>query len=137
MPWPDMTTGATYDVFELSSEELIIGSAATSDLALSSPHLSGRHARIRRSAVGFFVKDLDTSSGTFVNGRRVMGEAPAKAGDRLSLGGMVLTLSSLGLERPHGRAQPFIEIRHLCIDAKTHRLLDNISFTVLPENSSR
>jgi pSer/pThr/pTyr-binding forkhead associated (FHA) protein len=55
------------------------------------------------------VKDLGSSNGTFVNGQRVLGQQPLKAGDVLSIGGVTLRvdLAAAGPPPPAaGKAAP-------------------------------
>jgi pSer/pThr/pTyr-binding forkhead associated (FHA) protein len=50
-------------------------------------HVSGRHAEIQFRADGtVVVRDLESRNGTWVNDKRIKGEAPLKVGDRLLLG---------------------------------------------------
>ena len=60
-----------YEV-ELSKEETRIGrSPLHSDLVLDGDRVSRRHALVRRVGQSFYVVDLESANGTFVNGQRV------------------------------------------------------------------
>jgi len=63
-----------------------IGSAGDNDLVIADPTISRRHAEIERRGGRSRVKDLNSTNGTFVNGRRVVAEAPLSSGDELRLG---------------------------------------------------
>jgi predicted component of type VI protein secretion system len=42
------------------------------------------------------LRDLGSSNGTFVNGKRISGEAPLKHGDELTVGAVTLRVAKLG-----------------------------------------
>lgn len=48
-----------------------VGRSPMCQLHLSSPAVSYDHARFSQSAAGLFLTDLDSTNGTFVNGRRI------------------------------------------------------------------
>lgn len=62
--------------------EVVIGRAADCDISLAAAHLSRRHAQLSLRDDTLFVKDLGSSNGTFLNGKRVV-EARVKRGDEL------------------------------------------------------
>jgi pSer/pThr/pTyr-binding forkhead associated (FHA) protein len=68
--------------------------------------VSWKHARIEVTAAGAFLSDLGSTNGTYLNGRRLDGRAPLRAGDRLRLGqqGPTLGVVSLGSEPPPASA---------------------------------
>ncbi len=70
---------------------------------LDDPHISRRHAELRRQGGRLFVRDLDSRNGTRVNGRRVEA-AELFVGDVLRLGPAVMLVAAVdgpGLEVPH------------------------------------
>jgi serine phosphatase RsbU (regulator of sigma subunit) len=72
-------------MFELGDEELIIGRLSDSDIVITNPYVSRKHAKIIRRGDAFFVCDINSTHGTFVNGSRVS-EQRLLPGDRISLG---------------------------------------------------
>jgi len=68
-------------VFTLGAETLV-GRSKDCDITLAAAHLSRQHARLTIENDRLHVKDLDSSNGTFVNGRRVT-EARVSRGDEL------------------------------------------------------
>jgi hypothetical protein len=71
----------------LSKPETIIGRAEGCDLGLfGGAGVEKVHARILRQADGFVVVDAQTPGGTYVNGQRLAGPRPLRAGDRIRLG---------------------------------------------------
>jgi adenylate cyclase len=58
--------------FELpAGKRLMVGRGLSSDIALYDPTISRRHAELTAGAEGVQVKDLGSSNGTFVNGKRI------------------------------------------------------------------
>ena len=57
--------------YELDKESLIIGRRPESDIHIDNLAVSGQHARIMTIAGDSFLEDLDSTNGTFVNGKRV------------------------------------------------------------------
>jgi Nif-specific regulatory protein len=52
----------------LSQEEFLIGRDPSSHLLISDPLISRRHSIIRHQAGSYYITDLDSANGTFVNG---------------------------------------------------------------------
>ena len=59
-------------------------------IRIRSAQVSRRHCEVFEDKGKLMVKDLGSSNGTFVNGQRVLGQQPLKAGDVLSIGGVTL-----------------------------------------------
>jgi FHA domain/Domain of unknown function (DUF1707) len=69
---------------------LVIGRAPGCDVLLPNPEVSRRHAEVRRVEGGWELRDLGSTNGTRVNGRRVAGPRPLRPGDEVSLAGFTL-----------------------------------------------
>jgi hypothetical protein len=52
-------------------EEVVMGRSPDSDFQLGDDFASARHARLFRRGSDWFVEDLDSRNGTFVNGARI------------------------------------------------------------------
>ena len=75
------------DAFPLNSAPVTVGRGGQNDLVLSGDEFaSARHARIESRGDGAWVQDLDSTNGTYVNGRRVAGAQKLNAGDVLRVG---------------------------------------------------
>lgn len=79
-----MEDGTTL-VHTLEGEVTTVGRHPESDVVLTCPSSSGRHAVIKQSGGDFYVNDLDSSNGTRVNGAEIE-EALLKDGDRVGFG---------------------------------------------------
>ncbi len=71
---------------------MVIGRASVADLRLQHPSISRRHAQVKRVGEQFFVRDLGSQNGTFVNKHRIAAELEISPGDTLSLGNAMLKL---------------------------------------------
>ncbi len=67
-----------------------LGTGPPSDLHLPDPAVQPQHLRVVAHREGFWVEDLGSSSGTYLNGRRLEAPAPLRHGDRLQVGSTVL-----------------------------------------------
>jgi len=70
----------------------VLGRDPAATLRLEEDSVSKQHARLTRHPDRFELEDLDSSNGTFVNGRRVHGPVEIKPGDLLRLGAVILKL---------------------------------------------
>jgi len=68
-------------MFALKSE-MVVGRSKECDITLAAAHLSRRHAMLLVKNGLLYVKDLGSSNGTYVNGKRIA-EARVKRGDEL------------------------------------------------------
>jgi two-component system, cell cycle response regulator len=72
-------------VYSLDSAQLIVGRSASADVRLTDEGVSRRHASLIHTRSHFFVEDMQSSNGTFLEGRRVR-RAPLMEGDLLQFG---------------------------------------------------
>ena len=70
------------------SSTLAVGRHPANDLLLDSPRVSSRHAVIEWAGDRWQIKDLGSSNGTSVNGRRVQGRRSIKTGDLIRFAGV-------------------------------------------------
>lgn len=75
---------------------LVLGRSSSADLRLQHPSISRRHAQLLRRADRFFLKDLSSQNGTFLNRTRVTSEVEVKPGDEISMGNALLRLRRPG-----------------------------------------
>lgn len=72
------------------TEEMTIGRAAGCAVSIEDPLISQLHARIFRRDGQFFIEDLGSTNGTFLNRKRVGGPIPMSVSDRVAMGDTVL-----------------------------------------------
>ncbi len=79
---------------ELTGEPLSIGRSREADIPLLDDKVSRVHCGIRLSDGEFYLKDLKSRNGVFVNGQRVDDTAKLKVGDRIQIGSTVFVLET-------------------------------------------
>lgn len=79
-------------LLEVKQGTVVVGRASVSDLRLQHPSISRRHAQVKRQGEQFFVKDLGSQNGTFVNKQRIATEVEVKPGDTIAMGNALVRL---------------------------------------------
>ncbi len=69
---------------------LSIGRAPNNGLPVDDSFMSHMHARVMRRGSFFYVEDLGSTNGTFVNDQRITGDAQLRVRDQIRLGETVL-----------------------------------------------
>lgn len=89
--------------FDLAEHEasVSIGRESANSVRLDDNEVSRRHAEIRRSGDHFFVGDLGSSNGTYVNSRKVE-RATLSSGDQIQIGRTVLVFAQEAEDLPVG-----------------------------------
>lgn len=82
--------GRAGESFELARPQLTIGRSPESDVFLDDVTVSRTHARLVRRDDGYWIEDLGSLNGTFVNRRRVEAQA-LEDGDEVQIGKYKLT----------------------------------------------
>ncbi|MDP3014715.1 MAG: DUF3662 and FHA domain-containing protein [Candidatus Subteraquimicrobiales bacterium] len=72
-------------VFPLNKPRATLGRLKTNDICLSDTNVSRKHAEIVQTDTSFTIRDLDSTNGIFVNGKRVKKQR-LKDGDIITLG---------------------------------------------------
>jgi len=81
-------TGSRRDVVR---DVLLLGRDKGCDIVFMEDTVSRKHARIVRSGDGYYLEDLQSRNGTFLNGRRVNGPVRLRDGDNVHLYDVALT----------------------------------------------
>ena len=84
----------TISEFELGEKPIVLGRAPESDLVLADGKASRRHCGIRAWDGDFYLKDLQSKNGTFLNGQRVDEMVKLQPGDRIRVGALVFSFES-------------------------------------------
>ncbi|MFI5461694.1 MAG: FHA domain-containing protein, partial [Isosphaerales bacterium] len=69
-------------------------------IRIKSSQVSRRHCEIFEVAGKLTIRDLGSSNGTFVNGKRVSGQQVLKPGDEVTVGAVALRVAKIGQEAP-------------------------------------
>ncbi|MEM7407006.1 MAG: EAL domain-containing protein [Pseudomonadota bacterium] len=67
--------------FELTHFPFTVGRSARADFSLADKHVSSTHAELLAHAGELWLRDLESSNGTFINGERLRGGCRIQAGD--------------------------------------------------------
>jgi hypothetical protein len=77
---------------ELRKENVVIGRSKESDIRVSDPNVSRRHAEIRQEGSTYWIVDLGSTNGIAVNGRNLK-RSKLEEGDRITLGSTELVFT--------------------------------------------
>jgi hypothetical protein len=83
---PKDRKGHAYDL----SEEQTVGRAAGCQITLDDTYVSQLHARIFSKDGTWFVEDLGSTNGTYLNTKRVSSPLAVKRGDQIKIGAVVM-----------------------------------------------
>jgi pSer/pThr/pTyr-binding forkhead associated (FHA) protein len=79
-------------VYELD-DEVTVGRAPGCGVSLPDATVSQLHARVFRDDRAFYVEDLGSTNGTWLNRTRVGAAVPLKRGDRVQVGSTILEVT--------------------------------------------
>jgi hypothetical protein len=74
--------------FPIELDLVTIGRGLNNDLIVEDPRVSRQHAQIRFRSRRYFIGDLGSTNGTYVNGTQVGAEQMLRDGDTVSFGGL-------------------------------------------------
>ena len=82
-----INSGGDVFEYELNGPQISIGRRHDNDIRIKETYISAYHAELYRGDDGrYFLKDRDSSNGTFHNGRKVKGKVAVSLGDTLKFG---------------------------------------------------
>jgi hypothetical protein len=73
----------------------LVGRGADADVLVRDPEVSRHHAQFESENGVVYVSDLDSTNGTYLNGRRVRQAIEVRAGDRIDVGTTRLVVKEL------------------------------------------
>ncbi|MEM1417795.1 MAG: GGDEF domain-containing protein [Myxococcota bacterium] len=113
-------------VFPVEIDEVVIGRGRDATLRVDDRGLSRRHVRIRRRNDRFWIEDLGSTNGTFLNGDRVLMATPLEDGDRVQAGKNTLLCFQLQDELEQKAAQKLYDsaVRDALTQVYNRRYLD-------------
>ena len=77
-----LTVGQEYGV----GPGLVIGRAASNEIRIEDTYASGRHARLYDRSGHVYIEDMNSTNGTYVNGRRLGAQQILQPQDRIRIG---------------------------------------------------
>ena len=85
----DGNSGKSFE-YPLKKTSVVIGKREGNDLILDRTNISREHCQIIQVNGGFFVRDLQSRNGTFVNGDKINGDTILEHGSTIQLGDFLL-----------------------------------------------
>ncbi len=82
----------TKKVFPVCDKAAILGRRPDCDLCIPLQVVSRRHCQLSQEGNALKVRDLSSSNGTFLNGRKVEDETDVKPGDNLQVGPLTFAI---------------------------------------------
>jgi len=87
--------------FEMDRDSFTIGRSTDCDIIVDNLNVSRHHTRIDKRDGLFYIEDLKSNNGTYLNGNRIDGPQPLTFGDEIAIGKHTLRFDSHSrLERP-------------------------------------
>lgn len=120
----------------LDREQVTIGRKPDNDVVIDNPAVSGHHAKLSRVQSVFFLEDLGSTNGTFVNEKKI-DKRQLKDGDRVTIGKHVLLFEdeAKGLAPPP--AQAVDTDKTMILDTPKQRELLKAEQTMQPKPKER
>ena len=76
--------------FQWEQPVLSVGRDPQNELVIDHKLASRRHARFEKDEVGFYIRDLESTNGTFLNGQRISGSQLLRNNDEVWIGDTVI-----------------------------------------------
>ncbi len=92
----------------LNEGENVLGRHPACTIQLDSNTVSRRHAQVIKQDHNYFIEDLGSGNGTFVNGKQITGRSPLHHDDRIKLGPILLRFQTEGSSVMANPAKPVI-----------------------------
>jgi serine/threonine protein kinase len=87
---------------DLGDRSISVGRLASCELPIDEPQASRKHFELQKRSGAFWVRDLGSKNGTYLNDSRLDGEAALKDGDRLRVGTTVMAYEAAPPPVPSG-----------------------------------
>lgn len=114
-------------------QPLLVGRSRQCTLRVDTPSISSRHARIGFESGQFWVEDLGSTNGTFIDQQQISGRKNVDPGVPISLGRDVTLVGVLSPEEATGAlAIPGIKTNKPALNEKRYPLLISLSETARP-----
>jgi len=81
-------------VFELGESRVTLGRSLDNDIILSVDSVSGHHCELEKRERDYWISDLDSRNGTFVNNKRITEQVMIQPGDLIQIGAALLRCGS-------------------------------------------
>ena len=106
-------------ILELREKDLTIGRSLDADLVVDDEKASRTHCAIRKENGTYFIKDLQSKNGTFVNGLRIESKALEHA-DRIRVGSTEIVCEEVPIQ---GANTALLEVEEKMSQGKGYRTI--------------
>lgn len=86
--------GGQQSQYDFSTAAITIGRMKGNDIVLPKGNVSKKHSRISVLDGQLFISDMNSTNGTYVNGRKVAGEQPLSETDKIYIGDFILQVQA-------------------------------------------
>lgn len=118
-------------IFEISKSEIKIGRHSDNDIVIDNIRVSRYHARILKEGEKWFIEDLGSSNGTFVNGKKIK-KALISDRDSVLIGGIPLSLKDFLKKEKKIKGDVSITLENVSFEINGKKIIDDISLTLYP-----
>jgi len=110
---------------------ITIGRSSDNDLVINNIKVSRKHAKLEKSGNEWFVEDLGSSNGTFLNGEKVK-RVKVTPKDVLTIGGIPLNIEKLFAAEKEIKGDIQIAANNITFRVKDKLIVDEVGLTILP-----
>jgi hypothetical protein len=111
----------------IAKEEFTVGRDADCDFVLAEQQVSRQHIKIKLIGDAYYIEDLESRNGTWINGDQLKGERVLRDGDQIDLAQVVKLVFF-----ESGSTAPISMIRGLRLDRESRRVFVNSQELVPP-----
>ena len=108
-----------------------IGRTSDNDLVINNIKVSRKHAKLEKRGEDWFIEDLNSSNGTFINGKKITHQR-LSPDDVITIGGVPLNLERLFSDKKEISGNIQISTNNLTFRVKNKLIVDNIGLTIMP-----
>jgi pSer/pThr/pTyr-binding forkhead associated (FHA) protein len=90
-----------------ADKDLTIGRDQSNDLVLDNPAVSRNHARIYKTQWPFYIEDLNSANGTFLNGVKMEFPMPLNNNDIITISKHEIVFNDSPSDYDSGKGRPF------------------------------
>ncbi len=112
-------------------EVINIGRSSDNDLVINNIKVSRKHAKLKKEDNEWYVEDLGSSNGTFLNGKKVK-QTKVTSKDVLTIGGIPLNMEKLFAAEKEIKGDIQIAANNITFRVKDKLIVDNVGLTILP-----
>lgn len=115
-----------------SDQSFVIGSGHDTDFRQMSAGIDGRHARFVRRHQALHVQDLDSGTGTFLNGSEIRGLVAIQPGDEIRIGDLEFVIPNSAVDQARevqaGAGLSLTVVNAVKMIPGGRRILDRVAF---------